>query len=121
MSTFVIDGFTPDPHTLVIEPAGVRPDMRERWSYELFCGDRLVFSGSDLGSPSGVTEDEVAAHALLWLTLQPGDTDGEYFADYTPAQIEWCGEYAESLVTCLYDENGCEVTDLSTYRVDDCA
>ncbi|PSK89945.1 hypothetical protein CLV63_12449 [Murinocardiopsis flavida] len=119
MSTFVIEKFTPEIHTLIIAPAGVCPDMRERWSYELFCDDRLIFAGSDLGSPSGVTEDEVAAHALLWLTLQPGDTDEEYFADYTPDQRAWCAENAETLSMCLYDENGSDVMDLSPYRVED--
>lgn len=118
MSTFIIDGFTSEPHTLTIEPAGIFPGMRERWSYELFCGDQLIFSGSDMGSPDGVTEEEVAAHALFFLTLRPGDTDKEYFAEYTQEQHDWCTEHAEDLALCLYDENGCEVTDLSPYRID---
>ncbi|MBB6174953.1 hypothetical protein HNR23_005013 [Nocardiopsis mwathae] len=117
MSTFFIDGFTPKSHTLIIEPAGAYP-QRENWSYELFSGDQLIFSGTDVGSPIGAREDEVAAATLGFLTVRPGDTDDEYFSAYTPEQIEWCNDHAEYLACCLFDENGNCVTDLSAYRID---
>ena len=31
------------------------------------------------------------------LTLKPGDTDKEYFADYTPEQLAFCARHAEVL------------------------
>jgi hypothetical protein len=32
-----------------------------------------------------------------FLTLKPGDTDSDYFAEYTPEQMDYCQRYAESL------------------------
>lgn len=122
MSKFVISGFTENVHTLIIEPAGFYregcPFTRERWAYQLFCADTLIFSGSDLGSPAGCTEDTVAVHALGFLTPCPGDTDSEYFSDYTREQLAWCHANAGPLGSCLYDEEGEETADLSAFRDD---
>jgi len=30
-------------------------------------------------------------------SCRPGDTDAEYFSDYTPAQLEWVDRYGEEL------------------------
>ncbi|MFC9085163.1 hypothetical protein [Nocardiopsis dassonvillei] len=124
MSTFVLSGFTPEPHTLIIEPNGFYPDggvplSRERWSYELYCGDTLIFAGGELGSPSGATENAVARNAIGFLTTVPGDSDAEYLADYTREQLAWCDENAEYLASCLYGPDGEEVADLSAYRADE--
>ena len=52
---------------------------------------KVVFSGSDLGcSPLNTPESKENAVALLsFLTLRKGDTDEDYFDDYTPEQLAW--------------------------------
>lgn len=35
-----------------------------------------------------------ALQVLFMATLQPGDTDPEYFDDYTPEQLAWANSYA---------------------------
>lgn len=123
MSVFVIDQFTDAPHTLTIEPAGLCPQnqfpfARERWTYQLYCHNTLMFSGSDLETPAGVTEDYVALVAVDFLTLVPEDCDSERFDAYTPAQLAWCAEYGPYLSLCLTQEGNGEVVDLSAYRAD---
>lgn len=52
---------------------------------------KVVFSGSDLGcSPLNTPESKENALALLsFLTLRKGDTDEDYFDNYTPEQLSW--------------------------------
>ncbi|WP_150236391.1 hypothetical protein [Nocardiopsis quinghaiensis] len=124
MSNFVLSGFTPEPHTLIIEPGGFyprdwSPAPRERWSYRLYCGSTLIFAGGDLGSPVGASEDTVARNAIGFLTTVPSESDAEYLANYTPEQLAWCDENAEYLASCLYGPDGEEVSDLSAYRADE--
>lgn len=59
----------------------------------------VLFEGEDFScSPlHAIDSDECIAGIMGFLTLRPGDTDAEYFADYTPAQIEYCEQWAESL------------------------
>jgi hypothetical protein len=51
------------------------------------------------GTPSHVTVDGKAAKALVLLlvAMQPGDTDADYFASYTPEQIAWAEEFGDEL------------------------
>jgi hypothetical protein len=44
-----------------------------------------------------IDSDETVKSLMSFLTLRPGDTDREYFKDYTPAQRAYCSEHAESL------------------------
>ncbi|MEU4283551.1 hypothetical protein [Nocardiopsis dassonvillei] len=124
MSTFVLSDFTPEPHTLIIEPSGFYPRdwapvPRERWAYQLYREDTLIFAGDDVGSPAGVSEDTVARNVIGFLTTVPSDSDAEYLANYTPTQLAWCDENAEYLASCLYGPDGEEVADLSAYRADE--
>lgn len=116
MSRFILPAFTGVPHTLIIERAEYTPWNGERWHYELYCAEQLIFSGDDLGGPPGATEDEMARSAIGFLTLRPGDTDDEYFGGYSEEQCAWRDEYAEELSMILYSETGEEVPDLSKYR-----
>ena len=61
-------------------------------AYELKDGRKVIFSGDDFaGSPMHADDSLATVAALLnFLTLKPGDTDPEYFAKYTPAQMDWC-------------------------------
>ena len=72
---------------------------------------KVIFSGNDLGcSPMHTPESRENAIALLaFLTLKPGDTDEDYFKDYTPEQLAWCqGDDCEDLAMFTdeeYDED----------------
>lgn len=58
-----------------------------------------LFAGEDFGcSPLHcVDSDETIAGIMGFLTCRPGDTDKEYFSEYTPAQLDFCSSHAESL------------------------
>jgi hypothetical protein len=51
-----------------------------------------IFEGSDFYPAPSMSCDgpEAAASLLTFLTLQPGDTDPDYFNDYTADQLAWC-------------------------------
>jgi len=117
MATYRFDGFTDIPHTLTLLQAGRDADGWQRWRYRLTAGTETVFTGDDLWSPVGdCFADSAARSALGFLTLRPGDTDADYFDDYTPAQEAWRDAHAEDLSMVLYTEHGSDVTDLREYR-----
>lgn len=60
---------------------------------------RVLFEGDDFGaSPMHSPESKESACALIdFLTLKPGDTDSEYFKDYTPEQMTFATGPAEYL------------------------
>lgn len=47
--------------------------------------------------PGVIDDDEAVGQVLSWLTLKPGDTDEEFFADYTDDQLFFAEEHGESL------------------------
>lgn len=59
----------------------------------------VLFEGDDFGcSPMDAIDSDAALIALLgFLTLKPGDTDDEYFENYTPEQMEFAEGDAEEL------------------------
>src|SRR3990167_8975268 len=67
-----------------------------------------VFTGEDVGcSPMDAIDSDASVAAIMgFLTLRPGDTDREYFDDYTPEQLAYCGEHAEALSSAVYDRFG---------------
>lgn len=70
-----------------------------RWLPGRWRPGAVIFEGEDYGcSPChAIDSDEAVRGILSFLTLRPGDTDREYFEGYTPAQLEYCDEHAESL------------------------
>jgi len=73
-------------------------DHRWAYAYRLFDGETLLFAGDQfctpglVGQSTGTTarmREFLITQLLGFLSLQPGDTDDEYFADYTPAQLAW--------------------------------
>lgn len=52
-----------------------------------------------------IDSDEILRAILSFLTLRPGDTDSDYFADYTPEQLAWADQYAEELSLWADDED----------------
>ena len=68
--------------------------------YELAAFDgRVIFGGEDFaGSPLHADDSDATLRALLgFLTLRPGDTDAEHFADYTSAQWDFVHQHAEAM------------------------
>lgn len=66
----------------------------------------VIFEGVDYGcSPMHCIDSDDAVVALLnFLTLRKGDTDSEYFENYTQAQLEWSeSDDAESISLFVYD------------------
>lgn len=70
-------------------------DLRKRESGRW----ELLFTGEDYGcSPMHAIDSNESVRSLLgFLTLRPGDTDREYFDRYTPAQLDFAAQHAESL------------------------
>lgn len=72
----------------------------ELWMYP---GDRKarvsLFQGEDFGcSPMHAIDSDACISGIMsFLTLRPGDTDAEYFAEYTELQRAYCRDHAEYL------------------------
>ena len=63
----------------------------EHVTYICYRDGKLLFSGEDF-KPSplyGYDSLQAITSCLGFLTVKPGDTDREYFKDYTPEQLEW--------------------------------
>ena len=84
-----------------------------RLGYRLsMCEDgktRMVFEGAEFGcSPChAIDSDEACAAIMGFLTLRPGDTDSEYFENYTQFQLDYCEQHAEALgydALCTFGE-----------------
>lgn len=73
-----------------------------------YCGE-FLFRGEDFScSPMVAIDSDEAVLAILgFLTLRPGDTDREYFDDYTKSQLEWAnsGECENMQCDCACLEN----------------
>jgi hypothetical protein len=75
----------------------------DRIGYELRMRENgissLLFSGSDFRpSPMHSVDGDDAVKSLMgFLTLRPGDTDADYFADYTEEQMAFCQQHGEYL------------------------
>ena len=81
---------------------------RTRIGYEL-CdpAGAVLFRGDDFGpSPMHADDSDETLRALLgFLTLRPGDTDREYFADYTPAQRAFAASDTCQLLQFIYSDD----------------
>lgn len=68
----------------------------------------LLFSGEDFaGSPCHADDSDDSIGALMgFLTLRPGDTDADYFANYSDDQLAYCHAHAEALSLTSDDRFG---------------
>lgn len=59
----------------------------------------VIFDAADYhGSPMHADDSDANVEGLMgFLTLQPGDTDEGYFSSYTPEQLAFAKQHAESL------------------------
>ena len=109
---FDYDGFE-----LFIGRVPVKTDKGGSWlAYELHVDGELIFSGNDY-SPSpmqklDVKSLEIVSGLLGFLSLQEGDTDDEYFEDYTEKQMEFAQSYrCEVLSYYVCDMEDCQTWD----------
>lgn len=81
---------------------GIGYDFRETGAAE------PLFSGEDFGcSPmDAIDSDDCLRTLLSFLTLRPGDTDAEYFDDYTEAQHTFAAEHAENVSLWAMEDDG---------------
>lgn len=81
-------------------------DDRVRVSYTFHKNNIVLFTGEDF-HPSPLYEPickQAAISLLGFLTLKEGDTDKEYFENYTPAQLGFSqSQDCEELQTVVYD------------------
>jgi len=70
-----------------------------RLAYTFTDGGKVIFEGSDFcGSPLHADDSDQTLAALLgFLSLRPGNTDREYFDNYTPEQLDWARANCEEL------------------------
>lgn len=74
--------------------------------FKLWDNGKLIFNDEGFaGSPLHADDSiETVAGLLAFLSLQLGDTDTEYFDDYTPTQLAWLQTgRAEGLAALVYD------------------
>ncbi len=90
-----------DGYTLKMWDTNKRDDRGQtRIRYEMRKPDgALLFEGADFScSPMHADDSDESVRALLgFLTLRPGDTDDEYFENYTDEQRAFCDSDAEEL------------------------
>jgi hypothetical protein len=82
--------------------------------------DGAPYSYCAVPSFESVDGDEAANLAISCVAIRPGDTDSDYFADYTEDQLAFCEAHGEHLssVQCDYerDEEDQETDDGAQYQ-----
>lgn len=93
-----------DPRLIVIYAYdNCRPSWDEsgrvRIEVEVRHGGKVIFPRGVLYCALHGTSDGLKARELVMslVAMRPGDTDDDYFADYTPEQLAWANEHGESL------------------------
>ncbi len=78
-----------------------------RWPslrYRLSSGGRVLFEGMIVCPGTYASDANRAVVGVMgFLTLRPGDTDADYFAEYTPDQLAFANEHAETLACAVAD------------------
>ena len=77
-------------------------------AYKFYCKGSLIFEGNDYGcSPMhSIDGDESVAGLLGFLALREGDTEDDYFKDYTQLQLDFADEFGEDLSYLAMDLGG---------------
>jgi hypothetical protein len=79
-------------------------------AYKFYDNGRLIFKGEDYGwfPLHAIDSIKCVCGLLSFLSLRPGDTDRDYFDDYTPEQLAWCQSgRAEALSLYVHDTEEC--------------
>ena len=98
------DGFTLD----LFDTHETTTGGKCRLAYHFLHHGVPIFHGDDFGcSPMHAIDSDKTVQAILgFLSLKPGDTDEEYFDDYTPHQLEWAEAHGEELGLYAQDDVG---------------
>lgn len=84
--------------------------------YEVLKDGKLLFSGDDYSPAPTINIDSVESFLslLAFISVRPGDTDPEYFTNYTPEQLAWCeSSECENITLLINDyENADQYEDL---------
>ena len=88
------------PFSLSLYDTGVTRADHFILDYVLTYQKNVVFRGGNYGVPCihAVDSDEAAAGFLRFLSLGPGDTDREYFRDYSQYQLDFILDHADDLL-----------------------
>lgn len=87
---------------------------RSLYRYTMTVNGELIFKGDDYGtSPMFDAHSLDSLIGLLgFLTVKPGDTDDEYFEDYTQEQLDFVNsDLCDELSTIVYDHESGEFDD----------
>lgn len=96
-------------------------DRYGKWAvpFKFYHKGELIFENTLWASPMHATDNrETLAAVLCFCSLKPGDTDSEFFADYSERQLEWCQEWGETLG--LYEPMMEEATPQGQFRCAEC-
>lgn len=80
---------------------------KERVKYTLRNPEgKIVFAGNDffaspLDNPTGI---DSALALMVFLTVRPGDTDQEYFENYTPDQLSFVQSFECEQLSCTISD-----------------
>ena len=91
-----------DARTITVtafDDAGWDSAGRIKMEYEVKHGKDVIFPRGTLygavhGASDGIRAKE---HALACVEMKPGDTDADYFAGYTPEQLEWVAAHGDAI------------------------
>lgn len=90
-----------DPMIIIraFDDAGWDHAGRVKLRVEVRQGGKVIFPKGALYCAGHFLSDGIEAKELVLslVGMRPGDTDCEYFADYTPEQLAWAREYGESI------------------------
>lgn len=81
---------------------------RTRVGYRFFYDDELIFEGDNyrISVFDKKDDDATIATLLSFLSLRKGDTNKEYFDNYTEKQLAFSEEHGEELSIIIYDQFG---------------
>ncbi len=72
---------------------------RVKLEIEVKHGRKVIFPRGQLycALHGSSNSDEAKELVMSTVAMRPGDTDEEYFADYTPEQLAWASEHGEEI------------------------
>jgi hypothetical protein len=75
-----------------------------------FSAGQIVFDHEEIAlSPCDASDSDAAFGSVLgWLSLKPGDTDADFFEDYSDPQIEFAESFGEHLSLEAVELEGAE-------------
>lgn len=107
-----IPTFRNTPHVIIYAYDDMSPGWdnagRVRITCEVVQGGQIIFPKGQLycALHGSSDSDDAKKLVLSLVAMRPGDTDADYFTDYTPAQLAWAVVNGETLTMVAYDRYG---------------